>query len=32
MASLTEWNPFKDLEKMRGEFDQLLDRFRRPWS
>jgi HSP20 family protein len=30
MASLTEWNPFRDLEKMRGDFDQLLERFRRP--
>src|ERR1700722_10735078 len=28
MASLTEWNPFKELEQMRGDFDQVLDRLR----
>ena len=30
MASLTEWNPFKDIERLRGEFDRVLDRFRGP--
>src|SRR5580704_16986625 len=28
MASLAEWNPFKELEQMRGDFDQVLDRVR----
>jgi HSP20 family protein len=30
MASLTEWNPFKDIERLRTEFDRVLDRFRGP--
>ena len=30
MSRLIEWNPFKELERMRGDFDQLLDRFRTP--
>jgi HSP20 family protein len=30
MSFLTEWNPFKELEKMRAEFDDLVQKFRRP--
>jgi len=30
MARLVEWNPFKEIEKLRGEFDRVLDRFRGP--
>jgi len=30
MASLIEWNPFKEIEKLRGDFDRVLDRFRTP--
>jgi HSP20 family protein len=33
MASLIEWNPFRDLEKIRSDFDDLMERFWRkpPW-
>jgi HSP20 family protein len=30
MAHLSEWNPFHDLEKLRADFDQVIDRFRSP--
>jgi len=30
MAYLTKWNPFHDLEKLRADFDQVIDRFRSP--
>jgi HSP20 family protein len=30
MASLIEWNPFKEIERLRGEFDRVFDRFRTP--
>jgi len=30
MTSLIEWNPFKEIEKLRGDFDRVLDRFRTP--
>lgn len=30
MASLMEWNPFKEIEKIRGEFDRMIERFRGP--
>jgi len=30
MARLIEWNPFKEMEKLRGEFDRVIDRFRTP--
>jgi len=26
MASLVEWNPFRDLEKIRSDFDDLMER------
>ncbi|HVN29502.1 MAG TPA: Hsp20/alpha crystallin family protein [Candidatus Binataceae bacterium] len=28
MPRLIEWNPFKEIERLRGEFDRVLDRFR----
>ena len=30
MARLSEWNPFHDLEKLRADFDRVIDRFRSP--
>ena len=30
MNRLAEWNPFKEIERLRGEFDRVLDRFRSP--
>ena len=30
MGRLVEWNPFKEVERLRGEFDRVLDRFRTP--
>ena len=30
MANLVEWNPFKEIERLRGEFDRVLGRFRTP--
>jgi len=30
MSFLTQWNPFKELEKMRAEFDDLVQKFRNP--
>jgi len=30
MARLVEWNPFKEIERLRSEFDRVLDRFRGP--
>jgi len=30
MARLIEWNPFKEIDRLRGEFDHVLDRFRNP--
>ena len=30
MSFLTQWNPFKELEKIRAEFDDLVQKFRRP--
>jgi HSP20 family protein len=30
MSRLIEWNPFKELEKLRGDFDKVFDRFRNP--
>jgi len=30
MAYLAKWNPFHDLEKLRADFDQVIDRFRSP--
>ena len=33
MSSLTEWSPFRDLERIRSDFDGLMERFWRksPW-
>lgn len=33
MSSLIEWNPFRDLERIRSDFDGLMERFWRkaPW-
>lgn len=31
MALLQPWGPFRDLERMREEFDRLIDRFDRGW-
>jgi HSP20 family protein len=33
MSSLIEWNPVRDLEKIRSDFDDLMERFWRksPW-
>jgi len=28
MSRLVEWNPFKEIERLRGEFDHILERFR----
>ena len=28
MSHSVEWNPFKELEKVRGNFDRVFDRFR----
>jgi HSP20 family protein len=30
MGSLAEWNPFKEIDKLRGEFDRMIERFRGP--
>ncbi len=30
MSDSVEWNPFKELEKVRGNFDRVFDRFRHP--
>jgi len=30
VAYLTKWNLFHDLEKLRADFDQVIDRFRSP--
>ncbi len=30
MSRLVEWNPFRELEKLRGDFDQILGRFNHP--
>lgn len=30
MSRLTEWNPFKELDKFRGDLDRAFDRFRNP--
>ncbi|HLI81173.1 MAG TPA: Hsp20/alpha crystallin family protein [Candidatus Binataceae bacterium] len=30
MARLIEWNPFREIERLRSEFDNVLDRFRSP--
>jgi len=30
MSFLSQWNPFKELEKMRAEFDDLVQKFRNP--
>ncbi len=30
MTRLVEWNPFKEIEKLRGEFDHILERFHHP--
>ena len=30
MSRLVEWNPFRELEKLRADFDQVLERFHSP--
>jgi len=30
MSRLVEWNPFREIDKLRSEFDQVIDRFRSP--
>jgi HSP20 family protein len=30
MSRLIEWNPFRELEKLRSDFDQVLGRFNHP--
>lgn len=30
MSRLSEWSPFRDLEKLRGDFDKVFNRFHSP--